>query len=158
MRLGVHRVKVLVTGATGKVGNAVARALHARGDEVVALARDPDRARGVLPEGVAVVRGDVTDPGSVRAAVDGCERVFNAMGMPEQWVPDESIFERLNARGSETVVQAARDAGVRPLLQTSTIDVFDAPPGGRLDETRVATRRRTPPTSARSSTPSSSRS
>jgi dihydroflavonol-4-reductase len=132
-------VKALVTGATGKVGNAVARALHDRGDEVVALARDPDRARGTLPEGVAVVRGDVTDPGSVRAAVDGCELVFNAMGMPEQWVRDESIFERLNASGTETVVRAARDAGVRRFVQTSTIDVFEAPPGGRFDETRVST-------------------
>src|SRR3954453_15308034 len=134
MRLGVHRVKVLVTGATGKVGNAVARALHARGDEVVALARDPDRARGVLPEGVAVARGDVTDSGSVRAAVDGCDLVFKAMSIPEQGVRDESIFERMNERGSETVVQAARDAGVRRFVQTSTIDVFEAPPGGRFDE------------------------
>src|SRR3954449_4720062 len=133
-------MKVLVTGATGKVGNAVARALHARGDEVVALARDPEKARGTLPDGIAVVRGDVTDPGSVRAAVDGCELVFNAMGMPEQWVRDESIFERLNARGTETVVRAARDAGVRRFVHTSTIDVFEAPPGGRFDESKVATR------------------
>jgi dihydroflavonol-4-reductase len=138
MRSRIRPVHALVTGATGKVGNAVARALHARGHEVVALARDPEKARAVLPDGVAAVRGDVTDPPSVRAAVDGCEVVFNAMGMPEQWVPDESIFERLNARGSETVVQAARDAGVRRFVQTSTIDVFEAPPGGRFDETRVA--------------------
>jgi dihydroflavonol-4-reductase len=74
----------------------------------------------------------------VRAGLDGCEMVFNAMGMPEQWVRDEAIFERLNARGTETVVRAARDAGVRRFVQTSTIDVFEAPPGGRFDETRVA--------------------
>jgi dihydroflavonol-4-reductase len=139
MRLGVLGVKALVTGATGKVGNAVARALHGRGDEVVALARDPEKARGTLPDGVALVRGDVTEPASVRAAVEGCELVFNAMGMPEQWVRDESIFERLNARGTETVVRAAREAGVRRFVHTSTIDVFEAPRGGRFDETRVAT-------------------
>src|SRR5919199_1514127 len=139
MRLGARRVKALVTGATGKVGNAIARALHARGDEVVVLARDPDKARAVLPQGVGVVRGDVTDPESLRPAMDGCELVFNAMGMPEQWVRDESVFERLNARGTDNVVRAARDAGVRRFVQTSTIDVFEAPPGGRFDETRVAT-------------------
>jgi dihydroflavonol-4-reductase len=133
-------VKALVTGATGKVGNAVARALDARGDEVVALARDPERARPVLPGGVAVVRGDVTDPASVRAAAEGCELVFNAMGIPEQWVRDEDVFERINARGAETVVRAAREAGVRRVVHTSTIDVFEAEPGGRLDESRVATR------------------
>jgi dihydroflavonol-4-reductase len=133
-------VKTLVTGATGKVGNAVAHALHARGDEVVALARDPEKARGLLRDGVRVVRGDVTDPASVRAAVEGCEVVFNAMGMPEQWVRDEAIFERVNARGTETVVEAARDAGVRRFVHTSTIDVFEAEPGGRFDESKVATK------------------
>jgi nucleoside-diphosphate-sugar epimerase len=126
-----------VTGATGKVGNAVARALHARGDEVVALARDPERTRAALPDGVSVVRGDVTDPASVRAAAEGCELVFNAMGMPEQWVPDEAVFEQVNAGGAETVVRAAREAGARRVVHTSTIDVFEAPPGGRLVESRV---------------------
>jgi dihydroflavonol-4-reductase len=136
---------VLVTGATGKVGNAVARALHARGDDVVVLAREPDRARGVLPAGVGVSRGDVTDPASVRAAAEGCEVVFNAMGIPEQWVADEGVFERVNARGAETVARAAREAGARRMVHTSTIDVFEADADGRLDETRVA---RTPKNTA----------
>ena len=132
-------VKVLVTGATGKVGNAVAHALHARGDEVVALARDPGKAAQLLPSGIDVVRGDVTDPPSVGAAAAGCELVFNAMGIPEQWVRDEEVFERVNARGAETVVKAAREAGVRRVVHTSTIDVFEGEPGGRIDESRVAT-------------------
>jgi nucleoside-diphosphate-sugar epimerase len=130
-------VRALVTGATGKVGNAVAQALHARGDDVVALARDPSAARAVLPSGVTVARGDVTDPPSVRAAAEGCEVVFNAMGIPEQWVRDESVFEQVNARGAETVVRAAREAGVRRVVQTSTIDVFEADADGRLVETRL---------------------
>jgi nucleoside-diphosphate-sugar epimerase len=140
MRLYDGAVKVLVTGATGKVGNAVAHALHARGDDVVALARDPAKARELLPAGVSVVRGDVTDPPSVKAAAEGCELVFNAMGIPEQWVRDEGVFERVNARGAETVVRAAREAGAHRVVHTSTIDVFEAEPGGRIDESRVATR------------------
>jgi nucleoside-diphosphate-sugar epimerase len=127
-----------VTGPTGKVGNAVARALHARGDDVVALARDPARATAVLPAGVDVVRGDVTDPRSLLAAADGCELVFNAMGIPEQWLPDSGTFERVNARGTEAVVRAAREAGARRVVHTSTIDVFHAEPGGRFDETTIA--------------------
>jgi dihydroflavonol-4-reductase len=133
-------VRVLVTGATGKVGNALAHALHARGDDVVALARDPDRARGLLPAGVSVVPGDVTEPATLRSAAEGCELVFNAMGIPEQWVRDEGVFERVNARGAEAVVRAARDAGARRVVHTSTIDVFEAEPGGRLVESRVSTR------------------
>jgi nucleoside-diphosphate-sugar epimerase len=131
-------MRALVTGATGKVGNAVARALAARGDEVVALARDPARAAAVLPDGAEAVRGDVTDPESVRAAVEGCELVFNAMGIPEQWLADEGEFERVNAIGSETVVREAARAGVRRLVHTSTIDVFHAVDGARFDESQVA--------------------
>jgi nucleoside-diphosphate-sugar epimerase len=127
-----------VTGPTGKVGNAVARALHARGDEVVALARDPARAAATLPAGVEVVRGDVTDPATVRPAIEGCELVFNAMGIPEQWLHDTSTFEAVNAHGTETVVRAAREAGVRRVVHTSTIDVFHAPEGGRFDESDLA--------------------
>ena len=129
-----------MTGATGKVGHAVARGLVERGDDVRVLVRDPARAAAVLPAGVEPMVCDVTDPPSLERAIAGCEVVFNAMGIPEQWVPDEDVFERVNARGAEAVVRAAREAGARRVVQTSTIDVFDAEPGGRFDETCLATR------------------
>jgi dihydroflavonol-4-reductase len=131
-------MRALVTGATGKVGNAVARALIARGDEVVALVRDQARAAPLLPDGVEPTRGDVTDAASVRAAAEGCELVFNAMGLPEQWLADDGEFERVNAVGSETVVREAARAGARRVVHTSTIDVFHAPDGTRFDESEVA--------------------
>ena len=131
-------MRALVTGATGKVGGATARALLARGDEVRALVRDPARARELLPAGVELVAGDVTDPPSLERAAAGCELVFNAMGLPEQWFRDEGIFDRVNARGTENVIRAAREAGVRRVVHTSTIDVFHAERGGRMDESMLA--------------------
>jgi dihydroflavonol-4-reductase len=131
-------MRVLVTGATGKVGNAIARALAERGGEVRALVRDPARARACLPVEVEPVVGDVTDPGSLEAAAAGCELIFNAMGMPEQWVSDEGLFHRVNAEGTRAVAQAARAAGVRRLVHTSTEDVFHAERGGSFDESQVA--------------------
>src|SRR4051794_34445183 len=131
-------MRALVTGVTGKVGNAVARALAARGDEVRVLVRDPRRAGRWVPEGAEAVRGDVTEPTSLAPAVEGCELVFNAMGLPEQWLADEAMFERVNAGGTENVVRAAREAGVRRVVHTSTIDVFHSDPGQRFDESRVA--------------------
>src|SRR5205809_741038 len=133
------RMRTLVTGATGKVGNAVARALAARGDDVRVLVRDPQRAAPLLPDGVEPVLGDVTDPLSLVAAVEGCELVFNSMGLPEQWLADDAMFEQVNARGTENVVRTAREAGVRRVVHTSTIDVFHAAPGERFDESEVAT-------------------
>ena len=128
-------VRVLVTGATGKVGHAVTRALLEREDEVRALVRDTAAA---IPAGAEPVRGDVRDTESLVEAVRGCELVFNAMGLPEQWLPEEGAFHEVNALGSESVARAARAAGVRRLVHTSTIDVFHAPRGGRFDESELA--------------------
>jgi dihydroflavonol-4-reductase len=131
-------MRALVTGATGKVGNAVAGALVRRGDEVRALVRDPARAAAVLPADVEAVKGDVTEPATLESAAAGCELVFNAMGLPEQWLSDPGSFERVNARGSEAVVRAAARAGARRVVHTSTIDVFHAEPGTDFDESQVA--------------------
>ena len=131
-------MKVLVTGATGKVGNGLAAALLERGDEVRALVRDPSRAAAVLPSGVEVVRGDATEPATLPPAVAGCELVFNAMGLPEQWFADEGIFDRVNAVGSGDLAKAAREAGVRRFIHTSTNDIFHADQGAAFDESEVA--------------------
>jgi dihydroflavonol-4-reductase len=131
-------MRALVTGATGKVGHSVARALLERGDDVRVLVRNPGRAAAVLPPGVEAVRGDVTEPATVERAAAGCELVFNAMGLPEQWFADADIFDRVNARGTATVVRAAAAAGARRVVHTSTIDVFHAERGTEFDETVVA--------------------
>jgi dihydroflavonol-4-reductase len=131
-------MRVLVTGATGKVGHAIASALLDRGDSVRAMVRDPNRAAGILPAGLEPVRGDATDPKSLAAAAEGCELVFNAMGMPEQWVKDEGIFDRVNAVGSGALAAAAKRAGVRRFVHTSTHDVFHGEKGQRFDETMLA--------------------
>lgn len=125
-----------MTGATGKVGHAVASALLERGDEVRALVRDP--AWAAIPEGAEPVRGDATDAESLAEAVRGCELVFNAMGLPEQWLADPELFRQVNAQGSESLVRAARGAGVRRVVHTSTIDVFHAERGERFDESCLA--------------------
>jgi dihydroflavonol-4-reductase len=133
-------MRVLVTGATGKVGHAIASALLERGDQVRGLVRDPTRAAAILPAGVEPRQGDATDSESLAAAVEGCELVFNAMGLPEQWVKDEGIFDRVNAVGSGALAAAAKRAGVGRFIHTSTHDVFDAERGERMDETMLADR------------------
>ena len=131
-------MRFLVTGATGKIGNAVAKRLADRGDEVVALVRNVAKARELLPAGVELARGDVTDPESLRRAVEGAEGVFNCMGLFEQWFADPGIFERVNAEGARNVIAAAREAGVGRAVHTSTFDVFHADTGGTVSEDAVA--------------------
>ena len=131
-------MRVLVTGATGKVGSAVARRLADRGEEVIALVRDVAAAREALPAGVELARGDVTEPGSLQAACEGIDGVFNCMGIYEQWLPDDSRFEQVNAQGALNVITAARQAGARRAVHTSTFDVFHAEAGATMTEADLA--------------------
>ena len=63
------------------------------------------------------------------------------MGLFEQWFADPGIFDRINAEGARNVVAAAREAGAKRVVHTSTFDVFHAPQGGTVSE---AERRRLP--------------
>jgi nucleoside-diphosphate-sugar epimerase len=130
-------MRVLVTGATGLVGNAIVRKLRARGHDVRALVRDPARAAPVLPAGVEPVAGDVIRPETLAPALAGIDWLFHAAGMPEQWQRDEGIFDRVNRQGTANVLEAAHAAGVQRAVYTSTIDVFAAPAGGTLVETAL---------------------
>lgn len=125
-------MRVLLTGATGKIGNAVARRLVDRGDHVVALVRDPARGRALLPPAIELAPGDVTDPESLRLAAAGSEAVMGCMGIPEGWARDADAFNRVNAGGARAVARAAREAGATRLVHTSTFDVFHAPRGGTV--------------------------
>ena len=132
-------VKVLVTGATGKVGNAIAAALLERGDQVRALVRDPERAAEVLPSGVEPVRGDATEPGIPAARGRGLRARLQRDGPARAVVrrrgdlrPGERGRQRRSrARGGEA-------AGVRRFIHTSTNDVFHADQGASFDESEVA--------------------
>lgn len=132
---------VLVTGATGTVGSALAMRLVADGRPVRALVRDVARAESLLPSEVELVAGDVLDRPSVEAALEGCTTVFHVAGLPEQWQRDTSAFERVNAGGTRTVAEASLASGVESFVFTSTIDVFAWPtePGASFDETSIAT-------------------
>jgi dihydroflavonol-4-reductase len=128
---------VLVTGATGLVGFAIAALLAARGDHVRALVRDEPRARRMLGPDMELCTGDITAPASLEPALQGVSLVFHAAGMPEQWQRDEGIFDRVNRGGTANVLAAALRAGVKRVVYTSTMDVFAAPRGGTLVETNL---------------------
>jgi uncharacterized protein YbjT (DUF2867 family) len=111
-------VKVLVAGGTGFVGTAIVHALRAREVEVRVLARHPDRAAPLASLGVEVVPGDLTDPASLAAAVEGCSHVVNLVAIIKG-APDD--FERVMTRGTASLLDAARDAGVTRFVLMSAL-------------------------------------
>jgi len=116
-------MRVLVTGATGLIGNAIAVELVERGHQVRALVRDPERARPLLPGRVALHPGDVTRPDTLPAAMREIDWVFHAAGMPEQWQRDEKVFDQVNRQGTAHVLDAALAAPRGGTLVESNIDL-----------------------------------
>lgn len=115
-------MRVLLTGATGFVGSHVARALVAAGHEVRAITR-PTSAREILadvPE-IEWVAGDVTDVGSLRAAVRDRDAVIHAAAVVGFSPKAAARQHEVNVEGTRHVLEAARAAGVKRLVHTSSI-------------------------------------
>lgn len=133
-------MKALVTGATGFVGGAVARALVRAGHEVRVLARpdaDAKNLDGVLVERVV---GDLRDPASLRAALKGCRHLYHVAAHYALWAKDPSIFYEVNVTGTVNLLEAARDVGTERIVYCSTIGAIGLPSGGGLgtEETPVS--------------------
>jgi len=114
-------VRIAITGANGFVGRHVIAALLAgqTPDEVRAIVRDPDRARGELTAaGLDVRRADVTDPASLASVFDGVDAVVHTVAIPTE---RHGSFERVNAEGTRAVVREAERAGVRKIVHLSAI-------------------------------------
>jgi nucleoside-diphosphate-sugar epimerase len=113
-------VSVLVTGASGLLGGAVARVLVGRGEDVRTLQRRPS---GVA--GASDVAGSVTDPDAVRRAVEGVDAVVHLAARVSLAGPREE-FDAVNIGGTTTVLDAAERAGVRRFVQVSSPSVAHA--------------------------------
>lgn len=113
-------MKVLLTGATGFLGRAVARRLAARGHALRVLARATSRTEG-LPDGVEIAAGDVTDAVSLREAARGCGAVLHMAALVKIWVSDPGRFAEVNVGGLENALTAAAEAGARLVYTSSFI-------------------------------------
>ncbi len=121
--------KVLVTGATGFIGSALCRALVERGHAVRALHRATSSLELLAGLPVAPVRGDILEPESLRPALRGVEVVFHAAAQSAYWRRPE-IVVRSAVEGTRNVVTAAREAGVRRLILTSSVAALGVPRAG----------------------------
>jgi nucleoside-diphosphate-sugar epimerase len=108
-----------VTGGSGFVGGALIERLRAEGWDVHALARSERAAERVRELGAEPAMGDLDDSDAMRAGAEGCEVAFHAAAKVEDW-GDPADFERLNVRGTQNVIDACREAGVRRLVHVGT--------------------------------------
>lgn len=121
-------MKVLITGATGKVGSRLARRLAAQGYQVRALVRDRVRATQMLGEGIELVEGDLLAPASLSTSVSGVEAIVHCAAFFRGATPEQA--HAVNDLGTQHLALAAREARVKRFLFTSTSLVY-GPNGGR---------------------------
>lgn len=127
-------MRAFVTGGSGFLGGRLIAALVARGDEVRALARSEGAVAAVTRLGATAVRGDLDDRAAMTRGMEGCDVVFHSAAALAQWGKQADI-EKVNVGGTESVIAAARAAGVKKLVHVSTEAVLvGGPPIVRADE------------------------
>jgi NADH dehydrogenase len=114
---------ILVTGASGFVGGHVVHALRAAQKDVRALVRDRRKARRLETWGTTLVEGDMTDAGTLRRAIEGCDTVVHLVAIRQG---REEKFRRVMVDGTRDLLSAAREEGVRRFVHMSALGVSEA--------------------------------
>lgn len=110
--------RVLLTGASGFLGSALVPALLERGYRVTVLLRGNPSWPARLP--VNQVRGDLLDPASLEAGLEGCSLVVHAAGVVSYRRGDAGLLEDVHVRGTENLCRAALHRGVQRLVHVSS--------------------------------------
>ncbi|MGO9423943.1 MAG: hopanoid-associated sugar epimerase [Steroidobacteraceae bacterium] len=123
-------MRALVTGATGFVGAAVARALLHEGWQVRALVRSGADRTNLQSLALEIAVGDLTERSSLDRATAGCEALFHVAADYRLGAPDPDQLYRTNVEGTRNVLLAARHAGVEKIVYTSSVATMGIPGDG----------------------------
>lgn len=114
-------MKVFLTGATGFVGHHVAKALAAEGADLLMLVRKTSNLANIegIPGDTHV--GDLSQPETLRAGLQGCDAVMHVAADYRLWIPDPASMYRANVDGTRELLRMAREAGVPRVVYTSSV-------------------------------------
>jgi nucleoside-diphosphate-sugar epimerase len=115
-------MRILVTGATGRVGTPLVPRLLERADTVRVLVRRPDQAESYQARGAEVALGDLTQPASLEHAVAEVDAIVHLAAFFRGATPAQA--ETVNHRGLVTLALAAQDLGIKRFIYTSTNLVY----------------------------------
>jgi len=121
-------VKVLVTGGGGFLGGWICRQLAERGDTPVAYQRSA--APDLSAKGIEVRRGDLLDVRALADAAEGCEAIIHCAARAGAW-GDRAVYRAINVTGTQNVIDACRNAGIRRLVHASSPSIVHG--GGDIE-------------------------
>ncbi|MDE1161855.1 MAG: NAD-dependent epimerase/dehydratase family protein [Acidobacteriaceae bacterium] len=128
-------MKLFITGATGFVGSHVARLAAEQGFELRLLVR-PTSILTNLPKSAELVTGDLRNPSSFAAALQGVDAVLHVAADYRLWVPDPADMYKANVDGTRELLRLSREAGVRRVVYTSSVATMGFKTDGTIvDET-----------------------
>jgi dihydroflavonol-4-reductase len=123
-------MRALVTGASGFVGSAVARALLLGGWQVRALVRAGSDRRNLDPQAVELAVGDLAERASLDSALANCEALFHVAADYRLGARDTAQLYATNVDGTGRIIEAARAAGVARIVYTSSVATVGIPADG----------------------------
>ena len=128
-------MKILVTGASGYLGNKLAHSLANKGHEVAALVRSSTAYKFLNHPNIRMVQGDVLAKETITAAMKGCERVYHVAATVAPWIKDANDYYKVNVDGTRHVLDAAAECGIQKIVVTSSCGVLGPSLNEPLSET-----------------------
>jgi nucleoside-diphosphate-sugar epimerase len=117
-------MKILITGASGYIGNKLAHVLANSGKKVHAFIRSAEAEKILQHPNISIFKGDILNKESLSIAIKGCRQVYHTAGFVKLWARNPDIFYQQNVAGTNNVLEAALAEGVNKLVYTSTCGVW----------------------------------
>ena len=134
----IYVAKVLITGATGFIGNHVTRLCLEQGDQVRVMVMPGEDRSPLNGMDVEFVEGNLMDPESLVAAVQGVERLYHLAALFAIWTRDPDLHYKVNVDGARAMMQAAKKAGLEKIVFTSSVAAIGIPGNGQMANEETA--------------------
>lgn len=115
---------ILITGATGYIGNPLTFMLANEGNIIHALVRQPEKTTSLDHPNIKLFKGDVTDIDSIRKAMNGCDQVYHLASFAKLCAMPHDIFYTINVDGTRNMLQVAIEKNISGFVYTSSTAVF----------------------------------
>jgi dihydroflavonol-4-reductase len=123
-------MKIFITGGTGFIGRHTVELLTKTNHQLVLLSRNTSSTSFLSKlnnQNITLIKGDLTDEGSLLNGMKGCDAVINIAAHYTFWEPDKKIYSKINVIGTQNVMECSLKTGIKKIVHISTAGVFGKP-------------------------------